>query len=64
MMYQLAYMDEYEDYHTYFIDEYDNKDAGIAAFDRWIIEAGDQPAGSWLELWEADTYETIKEHNY
>jgi hypothetical protein len=64
MEYQLAYMDEYEDYHTTYISTFNDKDTAISAFDRWIIEAGDQPAGSWLELWEVDTYDTIKEYNY
>ena len=57
-------MDEYEDYHTTYINTFNDKDTAISAFDRWIIEAGDQPAGSWLELWEVNTYDTIKEHNY
>ena len=64
MSYTLKYMDEFEDYHSTFIGEYDDKEAGIAAFHDFIKDAGVQPDGSWLELWDVSTYETILEHNY
>ena len=64
MEYQLAYMDEYEDYHTTYINTFNDKDVAISAFDRWTIEAGDQRAGSGLALWEVNTCDTIKEHSY
>ena len=64
MKYELGFMDEYEDYHTTFLGTFEDTDAGLAAFDKFLIELGDQPAGSWLELWDCSTYETIKEHNY
>ena len=64
MTYTLKYMDEFEDYHSTLIGEYEDKEAGIAAFHAFIKDAGEQPDGSWLELWDCSTYETIKEHNY
>ena len=48
MTYTLKYMDEFEDYHSTLIGEYEDKEAGIAAFHAFIKDAGINPLAHGL----------------